>query len=158
MGERDGIRPWRRLFSQAGYAPNPWNLDIRPLKLASLFALLGLTAGIIFVSLRKPSLSRDWDDDVRVLAGVEIEGQGLVRLTNIRDWSYPQDSVVSKRYFEASFDPEHIVDVWMYEQELDGAGLIAHTFLVFEFAEPAGPNRYIGCQSRRGASWVKSIR
>lgn len=96
------------------------------------------------MSLRKPSLSRDWDDDVRVLAGVEMEGHGLVRLTDIRDWSYTRDSVVSKRYFEASFDPKHIVDVWMYEQELDGAGLIAHTFLVFEFAEPAGPNRYLG--------------
>ncbi len=96
------------------------------------------------MSLRKPSLSRDWDDDVRVLAGVEMEGQGLVRLTDIRDWSYTQESVVSKRYFEAAFDPEHIVDVWMYEQELAGAGLIAHTFLVFELAEPAGPKRYIG--------------
>jgi hypothetical protein len=114
------------------------------LKLASLLGILGLTAVIILVWMRNPSLNRNWDDDVRVLAGVVVQEQGLVRLTDIRDWSYTQDSVVSQRYFDASFDPRHIVDVWMYEQELDDTGLIAHTFLVFEFGEDYGPARYIG--------------
>jgi len=154
VGERDGIRHCWGLFLQPSRPDPPkaterphryfWNIDIRPFKLASVFIVIGLTAMILLVSLRRPSLSRDWDDDVRVLAGVEMEEDGLVRLTDIRDWSYTRDSVVSKRYFEASLDPEHIVDLWMYEQELDDAGLIAHTFLVFEFAEPTGPNRYIG--------------
>ena len=99
---------------------------------------------ILLVALRRPSLNREWDDDVRVLAGVEMEGQGLVSLTDIRDWRYTQGSVVSKRYFDASFDPEDIVDMWMYEQELDDKGFIAHTFVVFEFADSAGPNRYLG--------------
>jgi hypothetical protein len=114
------------------------------LKTAFLFTLFGLTAVTVLVSLRDPSLSREWDDDARVLAGVEMQGQGLVRLTDIRDWSYTPDSVVSKRYFDASFDPQHIVDVWMYEQELDDTGFIAHTFLVFEFEESDGPTRYVG--------------
>ena len=114
------------------------------LKTAFLFTLFGLTAVTVLVSLRDPSLSREWDDDVRVLAGVEMQGQGLVKLTDIRDWSYTPDSVVSKRYFDASFDPQHIVDVWMYEQELDDTGFIAHTFLVFEFEESDGPTRYVG--------------
>ena len=51
---------------------------------------------ILLVAFRRPSLNREWDDDVRVLAGVEMEGQGLVRLTDIRDWSYTRDSVVSR--------------------------------------------------------------
>jgi hypothetical protein len=114
------------------------------IKVAALFALLALAGGTLFVSMRTPSLSRTWDDDVRVLAGVEMQEQGLVRLTNIRDWSYTQDSVVSKRYFDASFDPQHIVDMWLYEQVLDDTGLIAHTVLVFAFQEDDGPTRHIG--------------
>ena len=51
---------------------------------------------------------------------------------------------MSKKYFDATFDPQHIVDVWMYEQQLDGTGLIAHTFLVFEFDDQEGPTRYLG--------------
>ena len=38
----------------------------------------------------------------------------------------------------------HSVDVWMYEQKLDRIGLIAHTFIVFEFDESYGPARYLG--------------
>ncbi len=114
------------------------------LKLAALFLLLGAIATIVVVSMREPSLNRVWDEDVRVLAGVELPSDGSVRLTNIRDWHYMQDSVVSKEYFDASFDPQDIADLWMYEQQLDDAGLIAHTFLVFEFVESYGPARFLG--------------
>ncbi|MDH5588823.1 MAG: DUF4105 domain-containing protein [Gemmatimonadota bacterium] len=94
--------------------------------------------------MRRPSLSREWDEDVRVLAGVGIDDEGLVTLTDIRDWSYARDAVVAKRYFDATYDPGRIVDLWMYEQVLDRTGLIAHTFLVFEFDQSYGANRYLG--------------
>ena len=81
---------------------------------------------------------------MQLLAGVKMLGEGTVKLTEIRDWSYTQDSVVSKAYVDASFDPRHIIDLWMYEQELDNTGLIAHTFLVFEFDASYGPARYLG--------------
>jgi len=116
----------------------------KTLKVASLIVLLGALSLLIFVSMRDPSLLREWDEDVRVLAGVEIVNDNFVKLTQIRDWHYGINSVVSKGYFDASFDPEDIVDVWMYEQQLDSRGLIAHTFLVFEFTEDYGPARYLG--------------
>ena len=34
--------------------------------------------------------------------------------------------------------------MWMYEQQLDPSGLIAHTFLVFEFDESYERGRYLG--------------
>ena len=117
---------------------------------------IGLTA---FVSLRNPSLARTWDEDVRVLAGVEISAEGPVRLTNIRDWSYTRDEITSAPYFDASFDPADIVDLWMYEQQLDDVGLIAHTFLVFGFDESYGPARYLGLsvETRRESGEEYSI-
>jgi len=116
----------------------------KSLKLATRILFVVAIALTAFVSLRNPSLGRTWDEDVRVLAGVEFPGDGPVRLTNIRDWRYTQDSVVSKAYFDASFNPQDIVGLWMYEQQLDDVGLIAHTFLVFEFDESYGPARYLG--------------
>lgn len=110
----------------------------------ALALLAGAIVLVIFVSLRTPSLTREWDEDVRVLAGVEMASEGLVRLTDVRDWSYTQDSIVAKPYFDAAYDPQDIVDMWMYEQQLDDRGFIAHTFLVFEFDESYGPGRYLG--------------
>ena len=99
---------------------------------------------LISVSFREPSLSRDWDEDVRVLAGVDISPNESVTLTQIRNWTYSLNTITAKSYFDASFDPNDIVAMWMYEQQLDPSGLIAHTFVVFEFDERYGPARFLG--------------
>ena len=99
---------------------------------------------LILVSLREPSLSRTWDEDVSVLAGVEVSNDQVVTLTQVRDWSYAINSISSKEYFDAPFDPKDIVAMWMYEQQLDSSGLVAHTFLVFEFDESYERGRYLG--------------
>jgi hypothetical protein len=112
------------------------------LRLAALLLALGAAGLAGLVSLRRPSLDREWDEDVAVLAGVEVVGE--VRFTNLRDWSYTRDAVVGKEYFDGAYDPEDIVDVWMYEQQLDDAGFVAHTFVVFEFDERYGRGRYLG--------------
>lgn len=111
------------------------------------------------VSVREPSLERTWDEDVAVLAGVELLPDGTVRLTDVRDWHYARDSVVSKDYFDARYDPADITGLWLYEQELGFGGLVAHTFLVFEFDESSGPERWLGLsvETRREAGEKYSI-
>lgn len=104
----------------------------------------GAVALAISVVMRSPSLDREWDEDVRVLAGVHATEGGPIELTDVRDWQYARESIVSRSWFDASFDPADIVDLWMYEQQLDGRGLIAHTFVVFDFGEDQGPGRYLG--------------
>jgi hypothetical protein len=103
----------------------------------------GMLTAVVLAS-RRPSLERQWDEDVRVLSGVETLPDGALRLTSVRDWRYTRDSVVSKGYFSAGFDPSDITDLWLYEQELGFGGRIAHTFLVFEFPESYGPTRWLG--------------
>ena len=96
-------------------------------------------------AVKTPSLARTWDQDVSVLAGVDLHADGAVTLNNVRDWSYTVDSSVAQPYFDATFDPADIVDVWMYEQILDGErGLIAHTFVVFEFDSTYSDSRWLG--------------
>ena len=111
--------------------------------LGALVAIGGFLT-LVAVGLRRPSLEREWDEDVRVLAGVEALGDGTVRLTSVRDWRYTREAVASKEYFAARYDPADIVGLWLYEQELGFGGRIAHTFLVFEFPESYGNARWLG--------------
>jgi hypothetical protein len=109
---------------------------------AAILVAGAVTASV--VAARDPALDREWDEDVRVLAGVETLADGGVRLTNVRDWRYTRDAVVSKDYFDARYDPADIRSLWLYEQELGFGGRIAHTFLVFEFPDSYGNARWLG--------------
>jgi hypothetical protein len=131
---------------------------------AVALAAIGVVAVVLvaaLASVREPSLERTWDEDVAVLAGVELLPDGTVRLIKIRDWRYTRDSVVSKRYFDGRYDPADITGLWLYEQELGLGGLIAHTFLVFEFSSSYGdiPGRWLGLsvETRREAGERYSI-
>lgn len=125
------------------------------LRIALVVAVL--TALVVF--LRRPSLERHWDEDVRILAGVGRAPDGSILLTEVRNWSYAEETILSKEYFDASFDPDDIVGMWMYEQQLDRLGWIAHTFVVFEFDESYGPRRYLGLsvETRRESGEEYSI-
>lgn len=116
-------------------------------------------AYVTLVGTRRPSLDRSWDEDVRVLAGVEEQADGPIQLTDVRNWSYTRDSIVSKGYFDETYHPRDVAGMWLYEQPLDGLGLIAHTFLVFEFDESYGDRRWLGLsvETRREAGEEYSI-
>jgi hypothetical protein len=85
-----------------------------------------------------------WDEDVRILSGVENLPDGTVRLTQVRDWRYSREAVLAKDYHDVRYDPDEVVGLWVYEQELGLGGRIAHTFLVFEFPEEYGDDRWLG--------------
>jgi hypothetical protein len=89
-------------------------------------------------------LDRTWDEDVRVLSGVERLDDGVLLLTAVRDWRYTRDEVVSKSYMPVPYRPSDVLGLWMYEQVLGLGGRIAHTFLVFEFPESYGDARWLG--------------
>jgi hypothetical protein len=111
--------------------------------LGGMVAVAGAVTALMLVA-RTPSLEREWDEDVRVLSGVERLSDGAVRLTDVRDWRYTRDAVRSKAYFAGRYDPSDVTGLWLYEQELGFGGRIAHTFLVFEFPESYGDARWLG--------------
>jgi hypothetical protein len=116
-------------------------------QIAAIVALVvvgGVLVTAAVLVIRTPSLTRDWDEDVRVLSGVEYLPGGVIRLTDVRDWSYSRDAVLSKGHVAVTYDPADVTGLWVYEQELGMGGRIAHTFLVFEFPESYGDNRWLG--------------
>ncbi len=116
-------------------------------RILSGVAALGLCCallGVAVLAARQPSLTRDWDEDVRVLSGVEVLPDGTRRLTDVRRWAYSREAVLSKGYASADYHPRDVQGLWLYEQELGLGGRIAHTFLVFEFPESYGQMRWLG--------------
>jgi hypothetical protein len=127
----------------------------------ALGAVLGVVAlgTVLVLVVRTPSLTRTWDEDVRVLSGVESLPDGALQLTEVRDWRYSRDAVLSKDYLGIRYDPDEVTGLWVYEQELGMGGRIAHTFLVFEFPESYGANRWLGLsvETRREAGETYSL-
>jgi len=110
----------------------------------SAVGLGGALAVAAAIASREPSLSRSWDEDVRVLSDVEVLEDGTRRLTAVRSWTYAREAVLSKDYVSVDYDPRDVEGLWLYEQELGLGGLIAHSFLVFQFPETYGPMRWLG--------------
>jgi len=131
------------------------------------YALRGLVAApllaVLFVgssvALRTPSLDRVWAEDVRVLTPVATRPDGAIVLEQVRDWAYTGDAVVRKTYHPVMVVPEDVQGLWMYEQELGLGGRVAHTFLVFEFPESYGDDRWLGIsvETRREVGETYSI-
>ena len=122
-----------------------------------LVFLTGLV--VLLVATRTPSLDRTWDEDVNVLAGVDSSTAETITLNKIRDWRYSDTAIIDKSYFDAAYSPNDIVAMWMYEQQLDATGLIAHTFVVFEFDDSYGPAKRLGLsvETRREAGEKYSL-
>lgn len=117
--------------------------------LLALACLLAIAA--ILIGLREPRLDRDWDEDVAVLAAVEISAdESRFSLQRVRNWRYDATAVRSKNHFDASYALADLSGITWYEQILDERGLIAHTFVVFEFNGPyAHPRIGVSVETRR---------
>ncbi len=101
--------------------------------------LLFIVLGLIFaygclLLFTKASNNRDWTDDQKVLSHAEINNN-LVKIYDIRNFSYKSTSDYIPNYYNKSFDLEKIKSVdFILEPFSDFAGA-AHTFLSFGFED-----------------------
>lgn len=91
-------------------------------------------------------LYSNWDRDVRVLAEVEFaEDASAFSLSDIRNWSYDDSGPIDETvYFDRTYQFKDLDKAWFYVQPLDATGLIAHTFIVFEFKDNYGVASKLG--------------
>lgn len=113
----------------------------------------------VVLARRVPLSDRIWADDLARLASAEMLPDGTIRMDDVRDWRYRGDSVVSRDYFGATYDPNAVTGLWFYEAPLDDRGLTAHTFLVFEFDESYGDHSRLAfsVEARREAGEEYSL-
>ncbi len=117
-----------------------------------LFAVAALVAGFGAASqFRTPRLDRDWDDDVAVLADVSFASDATrFTISNARAWRYSSAGAVKRDRFTATYRFADLTGMAFYEQPLDRSGLIAHTFVVFEFSgDYAEPRLGVSVETRR---------
>lgn len=117
-----------------------------------LFALVALVAVVVAVTLsRSPRLDRDWDDDVAVLATVSFAADATrFTIHDARAWRYTATAPDQRDTFTATYAFADLAGMTFYEQPLDRTGLIAHTFVVFEFAgDYAQPLLGVSVETRR---------
>ena len=114
----------------------------KTLKIFSVILLIAIIALAIFVFSQKPSNDRDWNDDQKVLAYAERDGN-LVTVHNIRNFAYRASDDYDVAYYDKTFDLDKIKTVdYIVEPFSDFRGL-AHTFLAFGFENETGGIDYI---------------
>ena len=118
----------------------------------ALLAVAALAFLLVAASqFRSPRLDRDWDEDVAVLADVSIASDGThFTIRNARAWRYASAGPITRDTFTATYRFADLSGMAFYEQPLDRSGLIAHTFVVFEFAgDYAEPLLGVSVETRR---------
>ncbi len=124
----------------------------RRILVRGLLAVAALATLLVAANLlRSPRLDRNWDDDVAVLAEVGIANDAThFTIRDARAWRYSSRGPVSRDRFAATYRFADLTGMAFYEQPLDRSGLIAHTFVVFEFTgDYAEPLLGVSVETRR---------
>jgi len=116
--------------------------------LVAVSALLFILVFIIFTSniLKTPSLDRDWAEDSKVLPDISIS-ENIIEIKNIRDWRYEKEAVISKDYYDETFDLNKIKKTYLLFNPFGKWEGIGHFFFVFEFE--GGQTVSVSIEARR---------
>lgn len=93
---------------------------------------VGIIVHALFVLTTRPSLTRNWTDDQKVLSTTTFNDDGTVSIQNVRNIDYTSTSTYTTRYYDATYDPEKIVRAWFLVEPFGSFGA-AHTLVSFEF-------------------------
>ena len=105
------------------------------LGIAMFVVLLGLAFGLIYASLRRPSLNRNWETDQAVLATAEINGTNVL-IHNIRDFRYSGTSTdVIPHYYDATYDIKDLTGMDFIVEPFSWIKAYAHTMFSFNFKD-----------------------
>ncbi len=98
--------------------------------------ILGAIAGVAairaaMVAVVRPSNTRDWAEDQRVLPVAEFNGP-LVTIHNIRNFTYEAVDRYTPAWYDKTFDLRKLESAWFVVEPFGGAAM-AHTFVSFGF-------------------------
>jgi hypothetical protein len=90
----------------------------------------------IFVinKLKDPQLNKEWAEDSKILPSIQIENN-IVTISNIRDWRYGHQEVISNTYFTDVFDVEKIKNTYLLFNPFGDWEGVGHFWFVFEFED-----------------------
>jgi hypothetical protein len=116
--------------------------------LSWIFSLIILLVTVISILniIKTPSLNRDWSEDSKILPSISIN-ENILEIKNIRDWRYDSENVISKDYYDESFDLDKVEKTYLLLNPFGKWDGIGHSFFVFVFED--GKEISVSVEARR---------
>lgn len=113
-----------------------------------IFILIAVLILVIFISnkFKTPSHERDWSEDSKILPSISIS-ENIIEVKNIRDWRYSKDAILSKDYYDETFDLNKIEKTYYLINPFGKWNGIAHGFFLFVFED--GKSVSVSIEARR---------
>lgn len=111
-----------------------------------LILFLPLLLIFIFFFLKQPTHNKNWTDDAKILPDVSIENS-IIKVKNIRDWRYKKGEVISKNFYDESFEISKINKVYFLLNPFGKWEGVGHTFFLFELTD--GKTISVSVEARR---------
>jgi hypothetical protein len=112
----------------------------------SVFIGIGILIFILYIFLKQPTHSKTWSDDAQILPDVTFS-TSTITVKNVRDWRYTQGKVISKDFYDETFNPEKITGAYFLLNPFGKWEGVGHTFFLFEFED--GKTISISVEARR---------
>lgn len=105
-----------------------------PLRTLGYSVLIVLAAFLLVAFTSTPRLDRDWVDNLERMPDIEMRADGFL-MSHVRDWTYDANGDVarSEAEFEGAF--AELENVWFMIEPHPGMEMMAHTLVLFEFAD-----------------------
>lgn len=110
----------------------------------AVLSALFLTA--FFVSLKTPRLDRDFEEASKILPDITISSS-TISVARIRNWRYEANKVISKEYYDESFDVSKMKQAKLLFNPFGKWEGVGHFFFVFEFED--GKSVSVSIEARR---------
>lgn len=104
--------------------------------LVILLSALFLTAA--YVSLKVPRMDRDFEDASKVLPDITFGTStmsGIVTVRHLRDWRYEKDEIVSRQYYDETFDVSKLERAYLLFNPFGKWEGVGHSYFNFEFSD-----------------------
>jgi hypothetical protein len=119
--------------------------------LISLSVCISLVLLLYLLSFFKtPQSDIEWGEEFAHITTIETTEQNTLKLSNVRDWTYGEGTIISKDWRTFEVDPKMITRVWFLTEPFSGWKAIGHTFLSFEFKD--GTVLSFSIEARRDAA------
>lgn len=101
---------------------------------------------VLILLLMKPSQNKAWEDDSKILPSFEISST-TIQINNIRDWRYTPEEIVTKDYYDDTFDIQSLEQAYLVFNPFGKWEGVGHSFFVFEFTD--GKTISVSVEARR---------
>ncbi len=120
--------------------------------LFGLILILIVAGGFIyfFILNKIPSLHKDFEEASEILPDITVPSStdvSMVTITSLRDWRYEKGGVVSRAYYDETFDLEKMENVTLLFNPFGKWEGIGHSFFVFTFSD--GKSVSVSVEARR---------